>query len=99
MSKGSPARLRRGLILLTLLEQYPGSLARAILERNMGPAYYGRDAERDFDRDMAYLEDSGYIEHERQSFGAHVLEAVKVTPKGIDVAERSVEDPGVEFAS
>ena len=96
--RGDPPRLRRGLILLVLLEQYPHQLARSILERHMEPAYHGQEVDREFFRDLAYLEDSGYIERSQSRFGGRSVESFKITPKGIDVAERSVEDPGVELA-
>lgn len=95
---GDPPRLRRGLILLVLYEQYPSHLAISILERQMEPAYGPEEPQRELVRDMAYLEDSGLIERSTAKFGPRTLESVKILPAGIALVEHVTEDPGVEIA-
>lgn len=42
-------------------------------------------------QEVAYLEESGYIEVKRRQLGARIFEALRITAKGIDLVESPVE--------
>lgn len=87
------SRVRRGLVLMALNAQYPLGLAEAALELQVGPFYAGD--QRALVRDLAYLEDSGYLARKSVKVARQSVRSFEITPKGIDVVECSVTDPGV----
>jgi hypothetical protein len=86
-------RERRGLILHSLHAQYPMRLMRTALDRNVMPFYAGEAGQ--FDRDVEYLRDKGYLDVEEQTLAGRSISAFKITPAGVDLVEGSTKDPGI----
>lgn len=90
------SRLRRGLVLQALHAQYPYPLTEAALSRQISVIYLGDERARA--RDVAYLEEKGFLQVERATVGAVTLRTFKITTAGVDVVEGSTKDAGVELA-
>ena len=87
--------LRRGILLLNLVEQYPAQLAQGVLERWAGP-WYANDAAA-FVRDLAYLKELGFLEEEEQRVGGHRTLWYRLTATGLDIAHRVTTHPGIRI--
>lgn len=88
-------RLRRGLILHALHAQFPMALTKSSTEKQVGP-FYGGDT-RSLARDLAYLEESGFLEDRSSEIGDRTVHAYKITPAGMNLVEGATKDPGVHF--
>lgn len=88
---------RRGLILLALNEQFPLPMMEAALHARVAPVFLGD--ERAWSKDLAYLEQRGFVKRTEETVMGRKLVTFALTPDGINVAEGSVTDPGVEIAS
>lgn|GEM_PF-7028197 len=88
-------RLRRGLILLAIYEQYPGFLNDAVVNRIMGPLY--ADDVKELGRDLAYLVECELVEERSDRVGRASIRSFKLTTGGVDVAQGSVKHPGVHI--
>lgn len=86
-------RRRRGLLLLTLLEQYPLALMEAVAWRQVKQLY--AEDEDAFRRDVHYLCDKQLIELRTEKLGGRNLRSLNLRPAGVDVAEGSVPEPGI----
>lgn len=87
--------LRRGILLLALHAQFPLALTRPALDRQVGP-FYAHDPVQ-LVRDLAYLEQKGFLVQKRARIGQHVIETATLTPAGVDVVEGTTSDPGIEI--
>ena len=88
-------RLRRGLVLATLAANYPHQVADGLLYRQV-KSYYPSDAPQ-FGRDVAYLAERGYLDATEDRVRGSVVKSYRITAAGIDLVERTSNDPGVEF--
>lgn len=92
------AAIRRGYLVNALYMAYPQPLSdRAVLLLMMELGYTSAD----FEKDIAYLQDKGYIEIEEKEFEIFpkVMRLLKLTPKGIDLVEKIIKDKGVVFTN
>jgi hypothetical protein len=92
----SMAPPRRGALLLSLQKQYPAALAVGLLSQQLAVFM---ETPADLDRDLAYLEAKGLLHVAVQTFanGAS-LRMATITPRGIDVVDGSLVEPGVSIA-
>ncbi len=86
-------RLRRGLVLLALEANFPNALTRDALTRAVPVFTDGRD----LDRDGAYLQGKGYIDHTSSDIGGRTYHSYRILPAGVDLVEASTTDPGVRI--
>ncbi|MCA9640129.1 MAG: hypothetical protein KC492_05515 [Myxococcales bacterium] len=93
---GNEVQLRRGLLLLALHEQYPYPLTETALQRQVG-AFYAAEPKA-MARDLHYLADKGYLARVEATIAGRQVRSFQATPQGVDVAEGSVVDPGVEIS-
>jgi len=89
-------KLLRGLILDFLHRIYPRDIEKiGIIE-----AFYKDWKTRDIERALGYLRDKGYIEEITIPHPVRRFEKIaiyKITPDGIDVLEKTIEDNGISF--
>jgi len=95
MSDINETRLRRGLILHALHAQYPMALTKSSLEKQVGPFYEGD--QRALNRDLAYLEESRFLEDRSSDIADRTIHAYRITPAGVNLVEGATKDPGVHF--
>ena len=88
-------RLRRGLILLTVYEQYPAFLNDKVIHRAVGTLYAGDMKE--LARDLSYLVECELITERTERVASLSIRSFKLTTDGVDVAQGSVEHPGVHI--
>lgn len=88
-------RIRRGLLVLALYDQYPHKLTEASLERQVGTFYAGDS--RALARDLNYLEELGFIRRESETIGRRTIQAFELTASGVDLAEGTTAHAGVEI--
>ena len=86
----------RGLVLQVLHTQYPLALTRVALESRVLP-FYGQDS-RELARDIAYLEDKGYLRQDATEVDDLRVHTFRITANGVDVGEKRVQVPGVAMA-
>jgi len=89
------ARDLRGLLVLALYAQFPGFFTDQALQ-NQVRVFYRGDQEA-LVRDIAYLQRSGYLTVTEQKLGPRRIRAYELTPQGVDIAEGSTTDPGVDI--
>lgn len=87
-------QMRRGIILRALRSQHPLALTQSMVEHVVGPFYAG-------DRgtlisDLNYLEEKGLVERHGATVARTTIVSWSVTPRGIDVVEGAIEEPGVQ---
>lgn len=87
--------LRRGILLLNLVQQYPNSLAQGVIEQMSGGWYAGDAAA--FVRDLHYLEELGFIEKKEQLVGSRQTLWYRLTATGLDIAHRVTSHPGIRI--
>lgn len=92
----TPSAIRRGYLLKALHMSYPRPLGdRTILLFMIELGY----SVADFEKDIEYLREKGYIEMEEKKLEIYpsTIRLVKLTPKGIDLVEGTIKDNGVVF--
>jgi DNA-binding PadR family transcriptional regulator len=86
----------RGLILDFLHRIYPREIEKVgIIE-----AFYKDWKPKEIERALGYLRDKGYVEEKKIPHPVRKFERIliyRLTPNGIDVLERTVEDSGIAF--
>ncbi|MEO2083421.1 MAG: hypothetical protein ABGX12_05320 [Desulfurobacteriaceae bacterium] len=84
----------RGLILDFLHRIYPREIEKVgIIE-----AFYKDWKPRDIERALGYLRDKGYVEEKKIPHPVRRYEMIRIyrlTPVGIDILERTIEDNGI----
>jgi len=83
----------RALIIKAMYDAYPGALLKGTLKRAFAGNYTGIEV----GRQLEYLKGKGYIEIDNEDEPDNDNAMVKVTSKGIDLMEETIEDPGVGF--
>ena len=89
----------RGYIIRSLVKGYNNSALTRQISNAMVAA--GLIISPDITKHLDYLEDAGYIEFTDQkvtAYSAYAKDAViRLTKKGVDLAECTIEDPGVDI--
>ena len=89
----------RGYIIRSLVKGYNNSALTRQISNAMVAA--GLIISPDITTHLDYLEDAGYIEITDQkvtAYSAYAKDAViRLTKKGVDLAECTIEDPGVDI--
>ncbi|MBQ2777531.1 MAG: hypothetical protein IJF50_08510 [Peptococcaceae bacterium] len=86
----------RGWLVRILQRAYPAGLEPGTLKKQLNDLGYTVTV-RDTEAALAYLKEDGFVENPH--YGGMVLENefYKLTTKGIDLAEGTVADPGVDL--
>lgn len=85
----------RGYTLRTIADTYPRAVFDSAVAQ--GVIGYGWTVNPDISEYTTYLVDKGYVEVIREAENYGIREQLlKVTPKGIDLLEGTITDPGVE---
>lgn len=89
----------RGYIIRSLVKGYNNTAITRQLSNAMMAA--GLIVSPDISKHLDYLEDAGYIEFTSDkvtAYNAYARDAViKLTKKGVDLAEATIDDPGVDI--
>ena len=89
----------RGYIIRSLVKGYNNSALTRQISNAIVAA--GLIISPDITKHLDYLEDAGYIEFTDQkvtAYSAYAKDAViRLTKKGVDLAECTIEDPGVDI--
>lgn len=96
MSIADALRLQRGLVMHALRGQYPHPLTQVSLERQVAHLV---EPGRELDGIVHYLADKGYVEVKSAKVGQVQVVTYRLTAAGVDVADGSVSDPGVDLGN
>lgn len=92
------AAIRRGYLINALHMTYPQPISdRTALLLMIELGF----SSADFEKDVAYLSEKGYIEVEDKKFEIlpGTLRLLKLTPKGVDLVEGTIKDKGIVFTN
>lgn len=86
----------RGYIIRCLVKGFNNTALTRQISNSMMAA--GLILSPDIGKHLDYLEDAGYIEYTDEKVTAYAKDAViKLTKEGVDLAEGTIEDPGVDI--
>lgn len=87
------AKRLRALVIKALYDAYPGGLLKGTIKR----AFCGNYSNGDVDKAVEYLKGKEYIsECEIENCNDDDI-LIKLTSKGVDLMDETIEDPGVGF--
>lgn len=84
---------RRGIILLYLHDRFPGSFAFSQLRKTLNFLCNGNELRRQ----LAYLEERGFVAHESIHVGNVTVETFALTADGVDVVGGVISYTGVSI--
>ncbi len=89
------AKRLRALIIKACYDAYPGSLLKGTIKR----AFSGNYSNLEVDKAIEYLKGSGkeYITESDADGSVDEEILIKLTSKGVDLMDETIEDPGVGF--
>lgn len=94
MSTVSPEARRRGVLLLSLHQNWPHPMVRGTAERLMHAFYV--EEPKGFGRDVEYLRAKGLLTVDSAKHASVVVESYTITPTGVDVCTGDLHVVGVQ---